>query len=109
VPYQAIPAFISYNTTGRYVHELLDKTPSVAHSVQMVLDDERRLERDILVASLGHESPAALQNCRDNVEVLRRTVLPAIAEIERRTRAVASELVEFEKLRGKIVAAAANA
>jgi len=100
VPYQAIPAFISYNTTGRYIHELLDKSPSVTRSVQMVLDDERRLERDILVASLGRDSPLALQNYRDNVEVLRWTVMPAITELEQRTRAVAAELVTFEKLRG---------
>jgi len=100
VPYQAIPAFISYNTTGRYIHELLDKSPSVTRSVQMVLDDERRLERDLLVASLGRDSPLALQNCRDNIEVLRWTVMPAISELEQRTKAVAAELVMFEKLRG---------
>ena len=100
VPYQAIPAFISYNTTGRYIHELLDKSPSVARSVQIVLDDERRLERDILVASLGRESPQVLQNFRDNIEVLRWTVMPAITQLEQRTRAVAAELVVFEKLRG---------
>lgn len=99
VPYQAIPAFISYNTAGRYIHELLDKTPSVTHSVQLVLDDERRLERDILVASLGRDSPTATKNCRDNLEVLRQTVMPAIAELERRTRAVAAELLMFERLR----------
>lgn len=100
VPYQAIPVFISYNTTGRYIHEVLDKSPSVTRSVQMVLDDERRLERDILVASLGRDSPQALQNFRDNIEVLRWTVMPAISELEQRTRAVAAELVVFEKLRG---------
>jgi len=99
VPYQAIPAFISYNTVGRYIHELLDKAPSVTHSLQLVLDDERRLERDILVASLGHDSPLAMQNFRDNIEVLRQTVMPTIAELERRTRAVATELLMFEKLR----------
>lgn len=104
VPYQAIPAFISYNTVGRYIHELLDKAPSVTSSVQLVLEDERRLERDILVASLGQDSPMAIQNCRDNIEVLRHTVMPAIAELERRTRAVAAELVMFEKLRGSHIA-----
>jgi len=100
VPHQAIPAFIAYNTTGRYIHELLDKAPSVTRSVQLVVDDERRLERDVLVASLGCDSPAALQNCRDNVELLRWTVMPNIAELERRTRAAADELVMFDKLRG---------
>ena len=100
VPYQAIPAFISYNTAGRYIHELLDKTPSVTQSIQLVLDDERQLERDILVASLGRESPVAMKNCRDNVEVLRQTAMPAIAELERRTRAAATELQMFERLRG---------
>ena len=100
VPYQAIAAFISYNTAARYIHELLDKAPSVTRSVQMVLDDERRLERDILAASLGRDSPAAIQNCRGNVQVLRWTVMPAIAELERRARTVAVELVTFETLRG---------
>jgi len=100
VPYQAIPAFISYNTAGRYIHELLDKTPSVTRSIQLVLDDERRLEHDVLVASLGRDSPAAMKNCRDNIEVLRQTAVPAVAELERRTRAVAAELLMFERLRG---------
>ena len=100
VPYQAIPAFISYNTAGRYIHELLDKIPSVMRSVQLVLDDERRLEREIMVASLGRDSPMAMKNCRDNIEVFRQTVVPAIAELERRTRAVAAELLMFERLRG---------
>jgi len=100
VPYQAIPAFISYNTVGRYINELLDKSPSVTHSLQLVLDDERRLERDILVASLGHEGPEAMRNFRGNIEVLRQTVMPAIEELERRSRAVAAELLTFEKLRG---------
>jgi len=100
VPYQAIPAFISYNTTSRYIHELLDKAPSVTRSVQLVLDDERRLGREILVASLGRDGPVAMQNCRDNIEVLRQTVMPAIVELERRAKAVAAELVMFEKLRG---------
>jgi len=100
VPYQAIPAFISYNTTGRYVHELLSKAPSVMHSLQLVLNDEHQLERDILVASLGRDGPSAMQNFRDNIGVLRETVMPAIAELERRTRDVAAELLVFEKLRG---------
>jgi len=100
VPYQAIPAFISYNTAGRYIHELLDKTPSVMRSVQLVLDDERRLEREIMIASLGRDSPVAMKNCRDNIEVFRQTVMPAIAELEQRTKAVAAELLMFERLRG---------
>jgi len=100
VPYQAIPAFISYNTTGRYIHELLDKVPSVTRSLQLVLNDERQLEREILVASLGRDSPIALENYRHNIEVLRWSVMPAIAELERRTKAVATELLLFEKLRG---------
>jgi len=78
--------------------------PSVERSVQLVLDDERRLERDILVASLGRESPMAMKNCRDNLEVLRQIVMPAIAELERRTQAVAAELLLFETLRAPSMA-----
>jgi hypothetical protein len=109
VPYQAIPAFISYNTAGRYVRELLDKAPSVARSVTIVLDNERKLERDVLVASLGRDGPVCLQNCRDGLAVLRMKVIPGVDELLKKTRAAAAELGRFERLHGLVQGSTAEA
>lgn len=98
VPYQAIPAFIAYNACGKLVRQLAGKCPTVSGSVKLVLDDERKLIRDVMVASLGADGPACIANCRDNLESLRQVALVSIDDIERRTTSIATQLrtaVEF--------------
>ena len=104
VPYAAIPALIAFNAANRTVRELLDKGPSLVRSVRMVLDDERRLRRDVVVASLGADGADSLQNCQDNLDRLRTVVVPGAEEIARRTRALFDEL--HEAARDLVVASA---
>lgn len=101
VPYQAIPAFIAFNTSSRLVRQLIGRCPAVSGSVKLVLGDERQLIRDVMVASLGADGPSCIANCRENVEQLRTVTLLAIEEIERRTRQMAEQLRAAADLLGK--------
>jgi len=92
VPYQAIPAFIAYNACGKLVRQLVGKCPTVSGSVRLVLDDERKLMRDVMVASLGAEGPTCIANCRENLESLRQVALVSIDDIEQRTTTIATQL-----------------
>lgn len=98
VPYQAIPAFIACNACGKLIRQLITKCPVASDSIRLVVDDERKLMRDVMVASLGADGPTCIGNCRDNMELLRQIALPGVGDIERGTRAIAQQLRNVAEL-----------
>ena len=54
------------------MQEILDKSPGIISSVELVIQSERDLRRDVLVASLGEDGPQCMKNWLDNVADLKR-------------------------------------
>ena len=98
VPYQTIPAFIAFNASSKLVRQLISKCPAASASIQLVLDDERQLIRDVMVSSLGADGPSALSNCRSNLDSLRHVALPGIDDIKHRTGDLAAQLATAARL-----------
>ena len=69
--HKAIPVFMAFNKANKLIKDILDKGPALVASVLLVVDNERELRRDVLVASLGAEGPDSLKNCMDSIAMLK--------------------------------------
>ena len=84
VPYTVCPVFLAFNKANKLVKDIIEKGPPLVDSVQMVVNNERDLRRDVLVASLGAEGPDCMKHCMENIAELKK--VPAIvAEIKAET------------------------
>ncbi len=72
VHYSVIPVFIAFNKANKLVKDIIDKGPPIVTSVQMVIDNDRDLRRDVLVASLGADGPDCMKHCLENVAELKK-------------------------------------
>ena len=84
IPSNVTPVFLAFNKANKLVREILDKGSPLANSVALVVQDEKDLRREVLVASLGSDGPDSMKNCMDNITELRR--VPGVVEdIKRNT------------------------
>lgn len=69
----------------------MDKGQPLVNSVEMVINNERQLRREVLVASLGEEGPQCMKNCMENVTDLKK-VASIVDDIRRETTRTFDEL-----------------
>ena len=86
-----------FNKANKLIKEVLEKGPGITKSVQLVLQDERELRRDVLASSLGLEGPQCMKNCLSGIAQLRR-VPGFVEEIESETKSIYRELVKASEV-----------
>jgi len=91
VPYELVPAILAFNNASRLAEDLIDKGPKLRGALQMVIDDARKLRRDVLVASLGADGPESLENCLENIGMISGAI-PRVNEIIKRAGEILLQL-----------------
>ncbi|CAH1800779.1 unnamed protein product [Owenia fusiformis] len=67
-----IEAFEHFNKANKLIREIIEKGPPLVNSVELVIQEDSQLRRDILVASLGDDGPDAVKSCMENIAQLKR-------------------------------------
>ena len=73
------------------MQDIMDKGPALVSSVELVINTERELRREVLVASLGEDGPQCMKNCMENVTDLKK-VPAAVEDIKLETLRTFEEL-----------------
>ena len=97
-PEDTLEALDLYNKINRLVKSILDKSPQVIRSLQLVLEDERNLLREVTRSDLSStEGPEALRKCSENINRLRK--LPGFIEtIQKYTDKIFKEILEGSRV-----------
>jgi len=95
VPYELVPAILSFNNAARLVDDLIDKGPRLRGALQLVVDDARQLRRDVLVASLGADGPESLENCLENIDVISGAI-PRVNDMVKRAGEILRQLEDID-------------
>lgn len=95
VPHHIIPALLCFNHANRTVKEIVDKGPSLAQSIRLVLKNSNELSREVRVASLGSNMKTCLENFSENLEIL-EVILARVEEIEAKTKRIFDEFLTLQ-------------
>lgn len=73
----------------------MDKGPSLAQSIRLVLKNSNELSREVRVASLGSNMKTCLENFSENLEIL-EVILARVEEIEAKTKRIFHEFLTLQ-------------
>ncbi len=92
-----IEALELFNKINKLTKSILEKSPKVKNSVQVILDDEQSLRREISKSDLGgSDEPEAMKICVANINKLRK--LPgAIETIQKHSQKQFNDIKESSK------------
>lgn len=98
LPEDTLEALELYNKINRQVKSILDKSPQVSRSLELVLEEEHNLKKEVTKADLSNtDGPEALRRCTENINRLRK--LPGFIEtIQKYTEKSFKEVLEGSKV-----------
>ncbi|XP_050410196.2 uncharacterized protein LOC126824845 [Patella vulgata] len=97
LPEDTLEALALYNKANTLIRNIMEKSPQVKDSIQLVLDDEEKLRREVTKADLSpSEGPEAVKTCARNINNL-RYVPGALDTIKKYTKALFQELLDSSK------------
>ena len=98
LPEDTLEALDLYNKINRLAKSVLDKSPQVSRSLQLVVEDENNLRKEVMRSDLPSSvGPEALRRCTENINRLRR--LPGFIEtIQKYTEKIFKEILEGSKV-----------
>lgn len=96
-PEVVISALELFNRANKLTKDIMDRAPNVNRSVQLILNDENSLRKEVTKADLGPSAgPEAMKNCVENISKIRK-IPSAMETIQRDTQRVFDEILAGSK------------
>ncbi|ESP04717.1 hypothetical protein LOTGIDRAFT_170554 [Lottia gigantea] len=97
LPEDTLESLQLYNKANALIRKIMEQTPHVKDSIQLVLDDEEKLRRDVTKENLSaSQGPEALKICVRNINSL-RSIPSSLETIQKYTDKSFKDLLESSK------------